>query len=108
MTTIETLEEIERFVASGHMRLLYLSRPDCGVCTALLPKVKEMLAAYEGIEGAYVDLDRLPAAAGKYSVFTIPGIILYIQGKETIREARYVSVEDLQARIDRYHELLFS
>ncbi len=39
--------------------------------------------------------------------FTIPGILLFVEGKESIREARHISVQDIDNRISRYCSLLF-
>ncbi len=107
MITLYSMTEIDAFIASGEMRLLYLSRPDCGVCKALIPKIKDMLTGFPGIEAGYVDLGKIPEAAGTFSIFTIPGILIYTQGKEAIRKARYVSVDQLAGEINRYYELLY-
>ncbi len=108
MKDIKLISEIDTFITSGDMRMLYLSRPDCGVCVALIPKVEEMIKEFPEMEARYIDLDKLPEAAGKFSIFTIPGILVFIQGKETIRKARYVSIDELRDEIARYHELLNS
>jgi len=108
MKTINTIAEIDNFTKSGEMRMLYLSRPDCGVCAALIPKIEEMIEAFPSLEARYIDLDEIPEAAGKFSIFTIPGILVFIQGKETIRKARYVSLDELHGEIKRYSELLNS
>lgn len=108
MQDLESIETIDSFINSGDMRMLYLSRPACGVCKALIPKIEEMLKDFPELLPGYVDLDKIPEAAGKFSVFTIPGILVFIQGKETIRKARYVSVDQLAGEIDRYHSLLFN
>lgn len=107
MNEFDNLNDIRDFIASGRMRLLYISRPSCGVCTAVKPKVIDIIEKYEGLEGTYVDLDRIPEAAGEFSIFTIPGILLYIDGREMIREARFISIEELESRIDRFHSMIF-
>ena len=106
MTEYSNLDEIKSFISSGQMRLIYLSRPECGVCTAIKPKLIEMLKAYPELESAYVDMDKIPESAGEFSIFTIPGIILYIDGKEMIREARYISIEDINSKINRYYQMM--
>ena len=90
------------------MVLAYISRPSCGVCTALKPKIEEELSAYPEIVSRYVNLDTIPEAAGHFSVFSLPGILLFVDGKETIREARYVGIDDLFSRIDRVYSLRFT
>ena len=108
MKTINTITEVDNFTESGDMRMLYLSRPDCGVCIALIPKIEEMNKEFPTLEARYIDLDVLPEAAGKFSIFTIPGILVFIKGKETIRKARYVSIDELHGEIKRYSDLLSS
>lgn len=108
MKTINTITEVDNFIESGDMRMLYLSRPDCGVCVALIPKIEEMIKEFSNLKARYIDLDELPEAAGKFSIFTIPGIIVFIQGKESIRKARYVSIDELNNEIERYNDLLNS
>lgn len=87
------------------MAMVYVSRPDCGVCTALKPRVAAAVKAYPKIELRSVDLEAIPAAAGAFSVFTVPAILVYVDGKEAIREARHVSVDDLFSRVDRLYHL---
>lgn len=108
MITLESIKNIDEFIGSGDIRLIYISRPACGVCKALIPKIENMLEDFPKIEAGYVDLDNIPEAAGKFSVFTIPGILIYIQGKESIRKARYVSVDELAGEISRYYNLLYT
>jgi thioredoxin-like negative regulator of GroEL len=107
MENIESLDEARELIESNPMTLLYLSRPDCGVCTALKPKVEKMLQEYPGVRAGYVDLDALPEAAGEFSIFTIPGILVFVNGKESVREARYVSMDELESKIARPYQFLF-
>ena len=67
-----------------------------------------MIKEFPNLEARYIDLDKLPEAAGKFSIFTIPGILVFIKGKETIRKARYVSIDELHGEIKRYSDLLNS
>lgn len=108
MLEFSSLDEVHTFIDSGRMRLVYLSRPECGVCNAIKPKLMEVLNQYPEIQSAYINMDKMPQSAGAFSIFTIPGIILYIDGREMIREARYISIEDIDLRIKRYYEMVFS
>ncbi len=107
MVNLNSLTDVKDFVSTHPMTLLYMSRPDCGVCTAIKPKVIEMLESFPKIESAYVNLDVIPEAAGEYSVFTIPAVLVYADGKELVREARYISMDDLEGKIARPYGLLF-
>lgn len=108
MISVASLAEIRRHIEDEPFVLAYLSRPDCGVCVSLKPKVVEIIAEFPQATAYYVDLDAIPEAAGEYSIFTIPGILVFIDGKETIREARYVSVDQLTQKMERLHALRFT
>ena len=66
-----------------------------------------MLGEYEKISSAYIDVDKNMDLAARYSMFVIPGILFYIQGKEFIRDAGTVSVLRLESEIDRYYHMFF-
>jgi thioredoxin-like negative regulator of GroEL len=108
MTDVTSLEHLKQVITDQPFVVAYFSRPDCGVCTALKPKVTEIVANLPEANAYYVNLDEMPDAAGEYSIFTIPGIVLFVDGRETIREARYVSADDLESKMHRLHSLRFS
>lgn len=66
-----------------------------------------LLENYPGVEFIYVDVDKSHNVAVHYNIFTIPGILLYVDGKETIREARHISIGDFDSKINRYYNMLF-
>ncbi|MCK5249714.1 MAG: thioredoxin family protein [Spirochaetaceae bacterium] len=90
------------------MSLFYFSRPSCGVCSALKPKVSSMLKEFPEIPSYYVNLDEVPEAAGQLSIFTIPAVLVYAGGKEVVREARYMSIDDIAEKIRRPYNFLYA
>ena len=86
----------------------YLSTPECNVCKVLKPKVIEMLGAdFPNIFFCYVDLNEAKEISGQLSIFSVPTILVYFEGKETIRASRNVHLEDLREQIDRYYKMIF-
>ena len=81
------------------MVLLYFGTNSCGVCVDVKSKVGDMLKKYPRIKAYQVDIDDSIKIATNYSIFTIPAILLFIRGKETIREARHISILDLDKKL---------
>ncbi|QEN06934.1 thioredoxin [Oceanispirochaeta crateris] len=108
MTDLKDMQEIQDLMSSDGFHLFYLSRPACGVCTAVKEKVLVLLEDFPHIDSYYVNLDLVPEAAGQFSIFTIPAILLYVNGSEYVREARYLSITDLEHQIRRPYELAFN
>ncbi len=98
--------DISAATNSAEMVVLYFSRPDCGVCDALRPRIEGLLEKYPEVDSWFVDLEVHPKLAGHFSIFTIPAVVLFVQGRETVRYARYLSVDEVEYSVARYYELL--
>ncbi|WP_080145763.1 thioredoxin family protein [Marinilactibacillus piezotolerans] len=114
MTTFpkaQTIEEIRTFIASNPLAFLYISRENCGVCHVVRPQVEEMLEDFPTIRTLQVSADEVPEVAGEFTVFTVPALLLFIEGKEMIREARFIVMDDLREKFqlaaDMYEQSLF-
>ncbi|MDC7232136.1 MAG: thioredoxin family protein [Spirochaetales bacterium] len=105
MKELHDMESIQKQMEEKGFQFFYFSRPACGVCGAIKEKALSMLTDYPGIKSWYVNLDLVPEAAGQLSLFTIPAILLYSDGHELVREARYISMDDLEAKIARPYAL---
>ncbi len=106
--TIKTLEEFNNLKDNNKGILFYFSNETCNVCKILKPKIYEMLKNnYPEIPFYYVDTTLTPDVSAQNSVFTIPTIIIFFDGKETIRKSRHIGVEELKNNISRPYEILF-
>ena len=86
--------------------LLYLSHPQCSVCQSLLPRVDEMISGYPEVEAWYVNTQKLPVAAGVFSVFTHPTLLLFTEGRESLRLVRNFGLSELRDRVERILDLI--
>ena len=108
MYNIASSEELKKSINENEILLVYFGNETCGVCTDMKPKVELMLKKYPNIKSVYVEVEKLFKVASEYTMFTIPGIIVFIEGKETIREVRHISIRELDMKLNRYYELLFA
>jgi hypothetical protein len=88
--------------------LAYFSTEACNVCKVLKPKVEELIAnEFPKFKLAYIKSDRLPEVAAQNQVFAAPTIIVYFEGRETIRKSRNIGIGELQREIQRPYEMIF-
>lgn len=90
------------------MEVLYITRTGCGVCSAIRPRVQAMVAKYELCQLREINLDEEPEAAGRYEVFSLPAVLIFVDGQESIREARFFDMDALEHNVDRLYTLRFS
>lgn len=86
----------------------YLSTDYCNVCKILKPKIFELINTnFPKIHFCYIDLDKSKEISGQLSIFSIPTVLIYFDGKEIIRASRNISLDELTDKIDRYYKLKF-
>lgn len=106
MQYLNTLIEVDHFLEEHPLTFLFISGKTCSVCVALKPKVEKMLKKYPEIKAAYTQIEDISALAGKFSIFTVPVLLFFVEGKEMIRRARIVAMDDLDDQIRKYYELI--
>ncbi len=104
-----TLEDIQSSIKNKPAILLYFSGENCGVCKALQPKIKKAFDTnFPKIEQIYLDIEKYKNIAIDYSVFSMPTILIFLDGKEFARESRNLSVDALVQRLKRPYNLFFN
>ena len=107
MDDVKTNEELYKLINENEMLLVYFGSSSCGVCHAMKPKIDRLLEKYPEIRGARIETSSSVELSASYSVFIVPVIILFIQGKETIKKARIIDMEVLEQEISRYYKLFY-
>lgn len=107
MEKLNSNKTIEELIKLNDMVLLYFGGSSCNVCINLKPKIEEILIKYPKIKSVHIDIENSVNISSFYSIFTIPAIILFIDGKETTRKARFINLQDLESKISRYYNLYY-
>jgi len=66
-----------------------------------------LLTNYPKVKSIKISIDEFPSLRAEFSVFTAPTILLFTQGKETLRESRFIVINELDKNINRYYSLIF-
>ncbi len=108
MNIVKTKEELHKLINDNDMILVYFGSNLCDVCNAMKPKIEKLLLKYSKVKSVRVEVENSVELSANFNVFTIPVVILFIQGKETIRRARIISIENLEQEVSRYYELFYN
>jgi len=105
---IDNLTEIEKIISEELAVLVYFNTQSCNVGEALEPKVKNLVVNnFSKIKILTVDLNFAPEIAAKFSAFIEPTILVFFDGKETIRKSRNIGIYELEEAIKRPYQLIF-
>jgi thioredoxin-like negative regulator of GroEL len=103
VTIIESKEQLQQIQGDQDLVILYFSTEKCSVCHAVFPKLLDLVAAYP-VSVIKIQADTLTEIAGQYLVFTVPTILVVQEGKELLRESRFIDYNN----IDRILSLLYA
>jgi len=108
MRPVFDLKELSDILHVQDVVLIYFSNETCNVCKVLRPKVSELKGMqFPKAELIYIDTEKSPLIAGQHRVFTIPTILLYIQGKEQARFSRNINMFELESAIAKPYGIIF-
>lgn len=99
-----SIDQVLRYIKENKLTFVYISRENCGICHVIQPQVQEMLKEFPAIKPIQVSADDIPEVASQFTVFTVPALLLFVEGKEVIREARFVVMEELRRKFQRVVE----
>ncbi len=87
---------------------IYLSQESCNMCSVIKPIFENLAKKYKGATFTHIDLNNYEFAKGYFSVFNIPAILVYSEGKELLREARFFNFDQIESKLDKYNQLINS
>jgi len=106
---MQTIESIEKTIKENLAVMLYFSAPTCSVCHALKPKLLEAIDRnFKEFTIVTVDISVEQEIAAHFSVFAIPTVLVFLDGKEFLRKSRHMSVDEVIREIRRPYEIMIS
>jgi len=109
MLQVNNIQHFRDMIEEHEAVLFYFSHDKCNVCKVLKPKIHKMIKdEFPKLQMCYVNIIDLPEISGQQSIFAVPTIVIYLQGREFHRESRNISVWTLKNIIDRPYQYLFS
>ena len=101
------LEELQQIIRTEVGVLLYFSGENCNVCHALRPKFKELFdTEFPQVKQIYLDAHENPEISSHFQVFSVPTMIVFLDGREFAREGRSVSLHQLTQQLARPYGMM--
>ena len=104
-----TLEQLQTTIRTEVGVLLYFSGENCNVCHALRPKFKEVFdTEFPQLKQIYLDAHENAEISAYFQVFSVPTMIVFMDGREFAREGRSVSLHQLTEKLKRPYMMMTS
>lgn len=104
-----SLEEWEQLLQQNDAVILYLYNNNCGVCNTLQPKIEELvMQEFPQIKVVALNAEVNRELAAQLRMLSVPGIILYMAGKEVFRSNGLIALSEFEQKVRRPYEIMFS
>lgn len=108
MKEITSKQEFDQLLKDERAVMAYFSHDECNVCKVLKPKLTEALTEqYPKIKQAYINIKNTPELAGQNSIFTVPVVLLFLDGQESLRKSRNFGIGELTDEMHRPYSIMF-
>jgi thioredoxin-like negative regulator of GroEL len=102
MEKVNDSSQFDQLIHENIFVLAYFSGLNCGVCQALKPKIEKLVGvSFPSVKLVEVSVNEQPELAARFTVFAIPVILFFVEGKEYIRQARSVDTSVLLQQIEK-------
>jgi len=101
------LEELNMLIKEEVGVLIYFSGEHCNVCHALRPKFRELFdAEFPKLKQIYLDTQEYAEISSHYNVVSLPTMLVFLEGREFVREGRSVSLHKMTEQLKRPYMMM--
>ncbi len=106
MEVLLKIENLESLIQQSKVLILQFGTSTCTPCVAIKQKIDNWSKDHINVTCKYISIEEFPEIAAKQDVFSAPTILVFVEGKMTIRETGYFSLDEIFQRTERYLRLL--
>ena len=107
MIEIKKNDNIDNLINENIITVIYFTGTECGACEVIKKRIEEILKEYSNVNCYEINGEENVDIAARYGVFSLPIVLLFVEGKETIRVGRNIDFLEFERSIERYNSLLF-
>ncbi|MCR1952754.1 thioredoxin family protein [Bacillus cereus] len=98
---------MEELIMNNPISIVYFSGSTCGACDAIKEKILYIIKDYNEIKFLEINAIENKVLASRNDIFSLPILLLFINGKETLRFGRYFDILEFKNSINRYYNLIY-
>ena len=101
MNELKSMKDVDQVLKQDFVMILAKSHT-CTACKALLNMLQANVPNLDQIDIHQVYIDDLDEFRGEHLIFSVPTVLIFSEGKELLRESRYINYSKIQRLIDLY------
>ncbi len=106
MEKLKNQENFYEHLACEQVMAVLFGSHSCGPCSAISRRMGLWQGEHPHVRCLYVPVEEFPQLCGQLGVFTVPTVLVYVQGKLTLRESGYFSLDQILHGMEKYCRIL--
>ncbi len=100
-------EELERVISEKKLVLVDFWGEACRPCEALAPILENVSLdpKFSDFEFLSINVTSFPEAGAMYGIFSVPTVIIFIEGEEKDRRVGFMSQQELEQFLNKWREV---
>lgn len=104
---LSNMEAFHQIINNNQLVVVHVMRDHCSVCHAVLPQIEDTVASYPNTELAVINQSDVETIAGELSIFTVPVDLIFMNGKEMHRQARFIDMQRFENQLKLMYDSCF-
>jgi hypothetical protein len=101
MIKLETYSAFQAIINDPFF-VLVAKTEGCSVCKPVAMRIEQMMTAFPQVPLYQLDVEKVEEFRGQHLVFTVPTVLVFEQGREILRESRFVDFQKIQRLLSLY------
>lgn len=106
MESLKNQEELTGCMACENVGMVLFGSHSCRPCSAIRNRIELWQSGHPKVCCLYVPVEEYPELCGQLGVFSVPTVFVFVQGKLTLRESGYFSLEQILHGTEKYCRIL--
>jgi len=98
---------MKEFINNNKIAIVYFSGNTCSACDVIKSKIEVILRDYNEVKIMEINAVKEKEISAQLNVFSLPLVIIYIEGKESIRYGRNIDILEFKRFIDRFYNIIY-
>ena len=101
MNIIKNINEANDVIKKDFVMIIAKSHT-CSICNTILNTLENNIPNLSAIEIYNIYIDDVDEFRGQHTIFSVPSVLIFSEGKELLRESRYINYSKIQRLISLY------
>ena len=101
MKVIKNYQDIDTII-NQELVMVIAKTHTCSSCQTIAGMLESNLANYHEIESYAIYVDDIDKFRGEHLIFSVPTVIIFSEGKELLRESRYMNYTKMDRLIEMF------